>query len=219
MMLVRTSKSAFRVALFCVVLAASWLVTRPAKAEEMIIKHPGDHPNYSIELEPHLLAAFFLPTAGDGYGLGGRFTVPLMKNGFVSSINNNVGIGFGLDWIHYSGCYYYNGYYYGPAYPYYCPSLNTFLFPVVMQWNFFLSTHWSVFAEPGLAIYYQDWNGNGCVPYYGPGGRYYGCEGPDHLGIDPFIFFVGGRFHFSESVALTLRIGWPYASIGVSFMP
>ena len=33
-----------------------------------------------------------------------------------------------------------------------------------------------------------------------------------------FTFYVGGRFHFSDSVALTMRIGHPIDfSLGVSF--
>ncbi len=218
-MVVRTSKSAFRHLLMCCILACAALVTKGAQAEESIIKHPGDHPNYSVELEPHLLAAFLLvPHGGDGYGLGGRITIPLMKNGFISSINNNVGIGFGLDWVHYSGCYYA---YYGVGY-YDCPTFNTFVIPVVMQWNFFLSTHWSVFGEPGLALEYGTWSGDFCGYYYDARGfrQSYLCgNAPNHLTVDPFIFFVGGRFHFSESASLTMRLGWPYFSIGVSFFP
>ena len=98
-----------------------------------------------------------------------------------------------------------------------------FWVPVVIQWNFFLSTHWSVFGEPGLALHYSSW-GDGCVSgnYVDVGGgtRYYDCgNAPSRLGVDPFVLFVGGRYHFTEQVALTMRIGWPYASVGVSFFP
>jgi hypothetical protein len=219
-MVVRTSKSAFRTLLVCCLLACAGLATKSARAEESIIRHPGDHPNYSVEIEPHVLAAFLaLPHGGDGFGLGGRFTIPLVKNGFVSSINNNVGIGFGLDWVHYSGCYY-NNYYNGP-FPYECPTFNAFVIPVVLQWNFFLSTHWSVFGEPGFAIEYGTWGGDFCGYYVDRGVRVpYACgNSPNHLSADPFILFIGGRFHFSESASLTMRVGWPYFSIGISFFP
>jgi hypothetical protein len=217
-MLVRTTKSAWKCFLLCAVIAALALTTRETRAQSTI-RQPGAHPNYSVELEPHLLAAFFLTRAGDGVGLGGRFTIPIVKNGFVSSINNNVGIGFGLDWAHYNGCYYY--YYYDPRFGYDCPSFNTFIIPVVMQWNFFLAKQWSVFAEPGLAFEYGTYGS--CPGYYvDPRGNvhYYACPGaPNRFNVDPFVLFVGGRFHFSDGVALTARIGWPYFSIGVSFMP
>src|SRR5688500_15855595 len=144
----RRSQSAFRLVVLSAALAALVLTARTARAEDMIIKRPGDHPVYSVEIEPHLALAFFVPTAGSsGVGLGGRFTIPIVKNGFISSINNSVGIGFGLDWISYNGCY--RGRW---ANPYSCPNFQAFFIPVVMQWNFFLSTHWSVFGEPGLAI-------------------------------------------------------------------
>src|SRR5579859_4018996 len=146
-MLIATSKPGSRWLFVCALCALCLGVSSVAKAEESIIRHPGDHPNYTFEIEPHLDFAFFLPTArSTGVGLGGRFTIPVVKNGFVSTINNNVGVGFGLDWLHYNGCYRY--YFVGPNYPY-CTNLDSFWIPVVMQWNFFLATHWSVFGEPG----------------------------------------------------------------------
>lgn len=190
--------------------ALGW--TRAGHAQEhSIISHPGDHPNYSVEIEPHVLAGVFAPLGGtSGFGLGGRFSIPVMQNGFVPSINNNVAIGFGLDWLHYNGCWgRYN--YFG------CADLNGFWFPVVMQWNFFLSTHWSVFGEPGIALYYADW-GPDC---YNVDPRTTVCDAytPSRLNFQPFVLFLGGRFHASEKVALTGRIGWPYFSFGVSFFP
>jgi hypothetical protein len=212
----RRSQSALRVVALCLAVASVCFGARVARAEDMIIKRPGDHPVYSVELEPHLALAFVAPHAGtSGFGLGGRFTIPIVKNGFISSINNSVGIGFGLDWMHYNGCHRYW------RNPYNCNNLDVFWIPVVMQWNFFLSTHWSVFAEPGLAIAYNNW-GNGCVDFYDDRGRRvsYDC-GPtrSRFDVNPFVLFIGGRYHFSETTALTMRIGWPYASIGVSFMP
>ncbi|HMI86375.1 MAG TPA: hypothetical protein VK550_19915 [Polyangiaceae bacterium] len=207
-------QSAVRWVVLSAAVVAVGLVARTARAEEMIIKRPGDHPAYSVEIEPHLTLAFFVPTAGSsGLGIGGRFTIPIVKNGFVSSINNSVGIGLGLDWIHYNGCYRYWGN------PYACANFETFVLPVVMQWNFFLSTHWSVFGEPGLAITVNSYGS--CVDFYvDDRGRRVDCgPAPNRLGVNPFVLFLGGRYHFNETTALTMRIGWPYASIGVSFMP
>jgi hypothetical protein len=209
----RRSQSAVRLVVLAAMFAAVWLGSRSARAEELIIKRPGDHPVYSVEIEPHLALAFVVPTAGSsGIGVGGRFTIPIVKNGFVSSINNSVGIGLGLDWIHYNGCYRYWG---DPAN---CVNFETFLLPVVMQWNFFLSTHWSVFGEPGLAISFNSY-GN-CVDFVDNRGNRIACGArPSTVGVNPFVLFVGGRYHFSETMSLTMRIGWPYASVGVSFMP
>lgn len=142
--------------------------------ERLLIKNPGDHPRYFFDAEPHGLLGFgpfrdsFLP----GAGFRGTFT--LVQQGFIPSINNSVGLGVGADFFFAKG---------GMA----------FVLPAVMQWNFWLSTHWAVFGEPGVAL------GFGNKDFIAP------------------IFAVGGRYHFNERVALTMRLGYPYASVGVSF--
>ena len=73
---------------------------------ESIIKSPGDHPKYHVELEPHVLLGWARLYQDNGLGIGGRFTIPIVDNGFVKTINNSVGISFGLDWLRYGGCYY-----------------------------------------------------------------------------------------------------------------
>jgi hypothetical protein len=32
------------------------------------------------------------------------------------------------------------------------------------------------------------------------------------------VFNAGGRFHFNDSLALTMRVGYPSFSLGVSFL-
>jgi hypothetical protein len=60
-----------------------------------IIKNPGDHPKYAVELEPHgLLDWDNYWWGGTGYGLGMHAVIPFLDNGPVSTINNNMGIGF-----------------------------------------------------------------------------------------------------------------------------
>lgn len=66
--------------------------------------------------------------------------------------------------------------------------------PVVMQWSFYLTRSWSVFGEPGALA---DFDGD----------------------LKPNFMFQGGaRWHFRDTTTLTMRVGWPYASVGVSFM-
>jgi hypothetical protein len=67
--------------------------------------------------------------------------------------------------------------------------------PVVMQWNFWLSRNWSVFGEPG-----------GLLDFRGSKTR-----------ALPALY-AGGRFHFTEHITLTMRVGHPTASVGVSFL-
>jgi hypothetical protein len=152
------------------------LLASSARADEQsVIRQYGDHPRYFFEAEPHAVIGFGYPfdANGDNFGLGFRGTFHI-TDGFVKGINDSIGVGVGLDFA--PG---------GPGY---------FFVPVVMQWNFWVSTHWSVFGEPGLGF----------------------TNGP-HLPIDPFIFYAGGRFHFSDRIALTIRVGYPDVAVGVSF--
>ena len=152
---------------------------RTARAEESIIKRPGDHPHYFFEAEPHGLVGFAGPfkDKGKGHlGAGFRGTIVIVNNGFISTINNSVGITFGADLF------------FGE---------ETLFVPVAMQWNFWLSTHWSVFGEPGLGLAFKKFEAKEKV-------------------VHP-ILMAGGRYHFSETIALTMRVGYPAVSIGVSF--
>jgi hypothetical protein len=187
------------------------LTETPAHAES-IINNPGDHPDYKFELEPHGLLGWGHLYAGNGFGVGIRGSIPIVDNGFVKTINNSVAISFGLDWLRYSGCYYrgYRGR--NGSFADYGCGASYFIFPVAMQWNFWLTTRWSVFGEPGLYIYHGVYN-DFCDPnVFGPG-----CDPPTHTGVD-FAFYAGGRFHFNEKVALTMRVGYPTLSVGVSFL-
>jgi hypothetical protein len=169
------------------------VISAPAAADDTI-KTPGDHPDYSVELEPHLLLGFGDVYPGNSFGVGGRASIPVVKNGFISSINNSVAIGFGLDVLSHPSCYYHGS----------C-SATYLAFPVVMQWNFFVAQHWSVFGEPGLYVYH------GFLPDCPAG-----VNCPTETGVYPAIF-AGGRYHVSDSVSLTMRIGFPAFSFGVSF--
>lgn len=185
--------------------------TSTTAVAQSTIYHPDDRANYHVELEPHLLAGLFDPPGegtGSGYGAGARVSFELVRNGFVKTINNSVALGVGLDFLHYSGSAY--------AYPGTCTqwttgasgrpvcvevsqyggSSNYAFIPVVLQWNFWLTRQWSVFGEPGLALYYYDYRTMSAAP----------------------TLYLGGRFHFTDKVALTMRIGYPTFSLGVSFM-
>lgn len=194
----RSARAAF---VACVVTALAVMVFLPRTAHaDDTIKHPGDHPMYSVEAEPHVLLGWDNVYAAGGYGLGARFSIPVVKNGFVQSINNSVAVSFGLDITHYDGC----------TFAGLGCSATYFYFPVAMQWNFFVAQRWSVFGEPGLAIYH------GFVDDCPAGAN--NCNRPHVNGVIPALW-VGGRYHISESVSLTLRIGWPAFTFGVSFFP
>jgi len=187
-----------------VILAALCCPTR-ASADTLVIERPGAHPRYVFEAEPHLLLGALPapgPARGTGFGLGFRGALEIIDNGFIRSINNTVAVGFGADWVYYAdsdlpcerapgteSCAELD-----PDF-----SVNYLYVPVVMQWNFWLSRDWSVFGEPGLGLHFAS-------------------RGDDRTGLDPFLMFVGGRFHFGERVTLTMRAGYPTFSVGASFL-
>ena len=181
------------------------LVAAPAHADRMIIKQPGNHPGYSFEAEPHLLLGLWgVPGPGDGTGLGAGFrgSIVIVHNGFVSTINNSVAISFGIDWVYFDIDDWCGRYWRGPPGNAVCgwdDDAHLVWLPVAMQWNFWLSENWSVFGEPGLALRFND--------------EHY----DDDVDLD-FVFYAGGRYHFSDPVSLTMRLGWPSAlSVGASF--
>ncbi len=142
--------------------------------ESSIIGNPGEHPDYHLEVEPHALIAFGGPFDEwhGNWGAGVRATIPLIGNGPIPSINNNLGLGFGADLF-----FYRNG---------------ALFVPVVGQWNFFLLSHFSLFVEAGVGITF--------------GGYHY---------VDP-ILGIGGRYHFTERLALTVRLEYPALAVGLS---
>jgi hypothetical protein len=73
-------------------------------------------------------------------------------------------------------------------------SRDHFRIPVVMQWNFWLSRNWSVFGEPGGLMDFEK------KPKPRP------------------AIWAGARYHFTDRITLTMRIGHPTFSVGVSFL-
>src|SRR5450432_1242298 len=73
---------------------------------------------------------------------------------------------------------------------------NTWV-PIVMQWNFWLSTHWFVFGEPGGAFHFTD------------NGRRDRAD---------FTLYGSARLRFSDRVTLTFRVGHPALAVGLSFL-
>jgi hypothetical protein len=190
-------------------LALACLVLPLAANAQSIIRQPSQHPRYYFEAEPHLAFGLLDPPGfggGTGLGFGFRGTVQLLDQGFIPKLNDSVGIGFGLDYLRYDGWQGPRGvcaqFAPGPGGVPICvrttalDHVNYFYVPVVMQWSFWLHRQWSVFGEPGAGLHFED----------------------GQLEFDPFIFYAGGRFHLSERITLTLRIGYPTLTFGASFL-
>jgi hypothetical protein len=187
-----------RTALSCICALLGLVLAAPAVRADDTIKRVGDHPRPALEIEPHGIVGWGGVYANGGYGVGARLSLPIVENGFIPKINNSVAISFGLDILRYDGCWYYGS----------CAA--TFVeSPVTMQWNFYVAQKWSVFGEPGLVLYHGFLSD--C-----PTGHWCG-DAPTATGVVP-AFYAGGRYAFSETMSLTMRVGYPTISVGLSFL-
>jgi hypothetical protein len=80
--------------------------------------------------------------------------------------------------------------------------------PVAAQWNVFVARRVSLFAEAGAFAYNGWFDSCGGAP---------GCDAPANFGVLPTVA-IGGRVHMGPVAALTLRIGYPMSTLGVSFL-
>jgi hypothetical protein len=113
-------------------------------------------------------------------------------------VPQNLAVSFGGDILHYDNCYYGD----------YC-SANYLAVPVALQWNVAVARPVSLFLEGGAFVY------KGWFDACGPGDA--NCNAPPDFGLLPTVA-IGGRVHLGENVALTLRVGYPTTTLGVSFL-
>jgi hypothetical protein len=192
--------------------AGAAFLAAPAASADMTIKDPNP-PQYKLELEPkfNITPNGFFNYGGTGFGPGVRLSIPIMSPGFVKTINDSIAISFGADLIRYEGYTYFEGCGRGgPCVNYNAGGFWSLYLPVAMQWNFWLSDRWSVFAEPGFAFRhaffdttYCDSNrfGNSCT-----------SSNDFYLAL-----YAGGRFAITDTLALTMRLGHPtLLSVGLS---
>jgi hypothetical protein len=185
------------------------LLAAPAAAQ---IKEPGQHPMYTVEIDPHLLVQYGDRATGDqGLGFGLRGVVPFVHNGPVPSINNNIGASVGVDVAFFGDDDRCRRRGFG-VFVQDCSAWNLWV-PATAQWNFFLTPIVSVYAELGLALQYQHWSFQGLCSGGAP------CSGSDsNTDVEPTAF-VGGRFLiFSRRAGLTVRLGWPYMAVGAAML-
>ena len=160
------------------------------------IKSPGAHYPYGTSVDLHLVVQWNEEVFDEGIGPGMRIHFPVIDNGPIPSINNNLAIGTGID-LTFSD---------GDCGPFDCSAWQ-FWIPLTVQWNFFFTEAFSVFPELGLALQYVN------IDY--PVAFLDGDD--DDIDLE-FVFWLGGRYMFTPAVGMTLRIGVPSLLLGATFL-
>jgi hypothetical protein len=163
---------------------------------ELTMERLREPTTYPIELEPHLTFGAENVYGNTGFGAGARVGLPLAI-GHLGPISQNLALSLGGDAVHYDNCYY--GAYCGA---------NYLIVPAALQWNVGVARPLSVFVEGGAFLY------KGWFDHCAPGDA--GCSAPSDFGLLPTVA-LGGRVHLGQDVALTLRLGYPTTTFGVSF--
>lgn len=124
------------------------------------------------------------------FGSGARLEFGLVPNGFIGGhVRDELALSFGAD-VFFAPINSGWGYYDGGAY----------VTPIAAaQWNFYLGPRWSVFPEVGVAVHV----GFEADGWYDRHGRSYGW-----VYASPNVG-VGARYHFSDQVALLMRVSTP----------
>ncbi len=163
-------------------------------------KHASWHPFYGAELEGHFAVAG-LDRFGPGLGFGARVGIPIAQNTPISSIDDDITLGLGLDWVRYAA--------YKPVDGRTSLTVQAFYVPVYLQWNFWVGSRVSIFLEPALVYRFATYSAGCPVP------TGFSCE--DTTRVLP-TGSVGIRFRTVDKVALTIRVGWPMVTIGASWL-
>ena len=124
-------------------------------------------------------------------GAGFRLDIPLIGDGVLDNVDDELALSFGADAFFYNGIFpdrYSGGIYVVPS--------------VVVQWNFYFGKSWSVFPEAGIAFYVGD-------------GQQMRRDSSFYAAP---AFGLGFRYHFSARNALLVRVATPTGiQIGVTF--
>ncbi len=159
---------------FAALSGLAFALSTPALAAPIEQPFSGRRP---LTLGVHAGFAYY----GNGVAFGGRLGVPLVHNGFVSTINNSVYLSVGADLYNADHGNNTRGFAVGA--------------PIALQWNFYFTDEWSAFMEAGVNLYFD---ASDRSPGYNWG-----------------IGAIGGRYKFSDTVAVQLRLGSPYSAIGI----
>ena len=178
------------IALLIAITAAGALALVPGNAEAQR-RRSRNHID-GVRADIHLDAGYY-----GGAGAGFRIDIPIVPNGVLRNVDDEMSISPGADFFFLR---YWDRYGHDLA----------VLPQVLWQWSFYLSDKWSIFPEAGLGL----WLGNHGHHHHRHD-RYE--QNHNDFWIDPIVGF-GARYHFGSRVALQMRASWPVGlQIGITF--
>ncbi len=150
------------------------------------------------DMGPHtrssMLSVFALLSWGNGLGVAGRYTLPVMHDGFIDTINDSVELEFGAD-VSFSS-YSVLGFNYG---------YTNLVIPLEGRWSFHLNPKLSLYGKLSLGWYINFWTGD-----------IEGVQGLNYSGI----YLSGGAgalYALSDTFWLRGELGATGAKLGVGF--
>jgi len=127
---------------------------------------------------------------GFPFGIGGRYLIPILHDGFIPAINDSFSIEFGADLTGVVGASFY-------------PTLGI---PVEAMWQFHFTQKFSAYAKAGVVLEIN------FVPYACTGT--FACRGV--VSASP-IGNVGLMYKFSDKISFRAEAGYPWIKVGLGF--
>lgn len=161
-----------------------------------VFRRSGALLDRSPQHRPQMFSAFLgLPYgyfyyAGFPFGIGLRYQIPILHDGFIPPVNDSFGIEFGVDFSGVAGSRFY-------------PVLAI---PVEVLWQFHMTKTFSLYAKVGIALQFN-------IVSYCPYTYYRSCGVVTADGIGN----VGLIWHFTQKIALRVEAGYPWLKVGLGF--
>jgi hypothetical protein len=193
---------------FSTLLAATLFLTVPssfaAKSDtgsdspsESTWRRPGALLDRSPQRRPQMLSFFLGAPYGYGaygygfpVGVGARYLIPLVHDGFIPALNDSFNIEFGADFSF--------GFLYG-FYP-------TIGLPVEVMWQFHFTQNFSAYAKAGISVGINPSNADFCSA------RGY-CTGFP-ITVSP-VANVGLMYKFASNLFFRAEVGYPWIKVGL----
>jgi hypothetical protein len=125
---------------------------------------------------------------GVPFGLGARYLIPIVHDGFLSAVNDSFNIEFGVDFSGVMGRTFY-------------PVLSI---PVELMWQFHFTPKFSAYAKVGIALEFN------LVSYCSVGY----CRTVVTAGG---IGGVGLMYKFTDKISFRAELGYPWVKVGLGF--